>query len=178
MPPALLAVVRRETPPKAPLGSGRTKEWIMRTTFKMIPVTVALVLAAASAWAADACFKDGLNDATMIMKSFKFPNPGDCKPINGYESGNDCLITGTACGTPDGLQVRFVMRYVCMTAGGFGDLWFSTDRTYFQGDGFSCYQDLSTGGWTCPSFPVWKVSCPITLPATGIIRPPVVGLAP
>ena len=151
----------------------------MRTTLKMIPVALALVFAAASARATDTCFQDGLNDATVIMKGFTYPSPGDCKPINGYESGNgDCLLYGTACGTSDGLQVRFVMRYTCMTAGGFGDLWFSTDRTYFEGDGFACYENLSTGGWTCPSFPVWKVNCPIRLPSTGVIRPPSGGLAP
>src|SRR5262245_4242308 len=32
------------------------KEWIMRTTLKMIPVALALVFAAASAWATDTCF--------------------------------------------------------------------------------------------------------------------------
>jgi hypothetical protein len=142
----------------------------MRTTLKMIPVALTLVLAAASARAADTCFQDGLNNATMIMKSFKFPNPGDCKPINGYESGNDCLLSGTACGTPDGLQVRFVINYTCMTAG-FGHLWFSTDRTYFEGDGFSCQENLSTGQWTCPSFPVWKVNCPLRLPSSGVVGP-------
>jgi len=147
----------------------------MRTTLKMIPVALSLVLASTSAWAADACFKDGLNSATMIMKSFKFPNPGDCKPINGYESGNDCLLTGTACGTPDGLQIRYAIHYTCMTAG-FGELWFSTDRTYFEGDGFSCQEDLSNGNWTCPSFPVWKVTCPIRIPSIGVVGPPLGGI--
>jgi len=140
----------------------------MRATLKMIPVALALLIASSPTWAADACFKDGLNNATIIMKSFKFPNPGDCKPINGYESGNDCLLSGTACGTPDGLQIRYVMHYTCMTAG-FGEFWFSTDRTYFEGDGFSCQENLSTGAWTCPSFPVWKVSCPLRLPSSGVV---------
>src|SRR5262249_49844491 len=128
-----------------------------------------LVLAAASARAADVCFQDGLNSATLVMKGFKFPNPGDCKPITGFEAGNDCLLTRTPRGAPPGPPIRSVLGYTCMTAG-FGKFWFSTDRTYFSGDGFSCQENLSNGNWTCPSFPVWKVNCPITFrPATSVV---------
>ena len=137
---------------------------IRRPRFVMLKaalLTVALVLGATAAHAADACYR-GVGGSVLVFKKFKLPPPGQCSPITGFLDGSDCILTGAACGTSDGTNmVHFNFNQICHFAGP-GDYAFFTDRSIQQGDAVFCQQSLSTGQFSCPTFIASRVTCPAT----------------
>jgi len=122
-------------------------------------LTLALVLGATAAHAADACYQ-GASGSILVFKKFKLPRAGECQPITGFQHNSDCTLAGTACGTSDGTNlVHFNFNFICHFAG-FGTYFFFTDRSIQQGDGQFCQENLSTGQFTCPSFTASRVACP------------------
>ena len=109
--------------------------------------TLALLLGATAVHAADACYQ-GAGGNILVFKKFKLPRGGECSPITGFQHNSDCTITGTACGSSDGLQVDFNFNLICHFAG-FGTYDFFTDRSIQQGDGQFCQPNLSTGQYSC-----------------------------
>src|SRR5262249_16105086 len=138
----------------------------MRTISKMLFVLLVLSLVnVAAAWAVDTCFIDDVG-SILVGKGFTFPTTGNCKAFNGYlnGAGNVCLISGTACGTSDGLRVKVNLTYSWMTDGA-GNYWFIINR--FNADlneaglGNACQINPANGTWFCSvSFHVKKVTCP------------------
>jgi hypothetical protein len=121
-------------------------------------LTLALALGATAVHAADACYQ-GAGGNILVFKKFKLPRGGECSPITGFQHNSDCTITGTACGSSDGLQVDFNFNLICHFAG-FGTYDFFTDRSIQQGDGQFCQPNLSTGQYSCASFIASKATCP------------------
>jgi hypothetical protein len=121
-------------------------------------LTLALILGASAAYAADACYQ-GAAGNILVFKKFKLPRPGDCQPITGFQNNSDCTLAGTACGTSDGLLMHFNFNYICHFSG-FGTYFFFTDRSINQGDGQFCQENLSTSQFSCPTFIASKVTCP------------------
>ena len=123
-------------------------------------LALALLLGAGAAHAADTCYQGAFGNI-LVFKKFKLPRASECSPITGYQHGSDCTLSGTACGTSDGLLVHFNFNYICHFAG-FGTYFFFTDRSVGQGDGQFCQENLSTGQFTCPTFIASRVTCPST----------------
>jgi hypothetical protein len=133
---------------------------LLRTTVTALATLVAL--GATSAGAADMCFKDDYN-SVLVAKAFRFPRPGDCKPFNGYEIGTSCIISGTACGTSNNVDVRFNLTTSC-PFGYIGTTSFRIDRLYNDinqaGFGYACSPNTSSGSWTCTQWHINTIPCP------------------
>ena len=121
-------------------------------------LTLALLLGASAAHAADVCYQ-GASGSILVFKRFKLPRAGDCEPITGFQHNSDCTLAGTACGTSDGFTVHFNFNFICHFSG-FGTYDFFTDRPIQQGDGQFCQENLATGQFTCPTFIASRVTCP------------------
>ena len=92
-----------------------------------------LMLGSTTTWAADMCFTEDSTHATYVGKNFSFPAAGQCKSFNGFGVGGGCVMTGTACGTSNNLEVRFHLNYSCSAPdafGVFGTRSFTLDRRY------------------------------------------------
>jgi hypothetical protein len=120
-----------------------------------------LLLGSATARAADMCFRDDYN-STFVGYKFRFPAANQCKPVDGYELGTNCIVSGTACGTSFG-EVRFNLTTSC-PFGYFGTSSFHIDRLYSDlnqaGFGYACSPNTSTGGWTCTQWHIQTIPCP------------------
>ena len=81
------------------------KRLIGMVTFVVLASTGPMVRAAA---AKDFCISLNSGGGIVVGQRFKVPRPGKCKLFNGF-SQNDptTLVSGNACGTSDGLHVRF-----------------------------------------------------------------------
>jgi len=127
-----------------------------------------LALGSGTAWAADMCLLDDYN-SVLVAKNFKFPRAGDCKPVNGYELGTGCVISGTACGTSNNVDVRFNLNISC-PFGYFGTTSFRIDRLYSDinqaGFGYACSPNPSNGGWTCTQWHINTIPCPYPRPVS------------
>jgi hypothetical protein len=136
----------------------------VRTTLAILGATLAL--GAATAQAADMCMRDDYN-STLVFQKFSFPRAGACKPVNGYELGTNCIISGTACGTSDNINVRFNLNVACQF-GYIGTHSFSIDRLYSDlnqaGFGYACSPNLPSGGWTCTQWHINEIDCPSSHP--------------
>jgi hypothetical protein len=103
----------------------------------------------------------------LVARNFKFPRAGDCKPVNGYELGTGCVISGTACGTSNNVDVRFNLRTTC-PFGYFGTSSFRIDRLYSDinqaGFGYACSPNTTGGGWTCSQWHINTIPCPFSRP--------------
>jgi hypothetical protein len=139
----------------------------MNTIQKMILGTMAtlamiLALGSGTSWAADMCFRDDYN-SVLVGKKFKFPRPGDCSSFNGYELGTDCIISGTACATSSGGDIRFNLSTSC-PFGYFGTSSFRIDRLYSDinqaGFGYACSPNPSSASWTCTQWHINTIDCP------------------
>lgn len=121
-----------------------------------------VVLAAGAASAADMCFRDDYN-SILVMKKFRFPKAGDCKPVDAYELGTNCIVSGTACGTSNNADVRFNLNVSC-PFGYFGTTSFRIDRLYADinqaGFGYACAPNTSSGSWTCTQWHINTIACP------------------
>ena len=69
-------------------------------------LTLALVLGATAAPAADSCYR-GVGGTVLVFKKFKLPRAGECSPISGFQQDSNRILTGAACGTSDGFLVHF-----------------------------------------------------------------------
>jgi hypothetical protein len=130
-----------------------------RVMLKAALLTVALALGATAAHAADACYA-GVGGSVLVFKKFKLPRAGECSPINGFQQASNCILTGTACGTSDGILVHFNFNQICRFDPFGGAYSFNTDRSIQQGDALFCHQSISTGQFSCPTFIASKVTCP------------------
>jgi hypothetical protein len=103
----------------------------------------------------------------LVARNFKFPRAGDCKPVDGYELGTGCVISGTACGTSNNVDVRFNLSTTC-SFGYFGTSSFRIDRLYSDinqaGFGYACAPNTSSGGWTCTQWHIDTIPCPSPRP--------------
>src|SRR5262249_58402887 len=88
--------------------AGRARHVMVKATV----LALALVLAATAAHAADACYQ-GVGGNILVFKRFKLPRANDCLPITGYTHNSNCTLSGTACGTSDGIQVNFNVTQIC-----------------------------------------------------------------
>src|SRR5215472_12299173 len=143
----------------------------MKTNLKKAFLTLAtlgvmLVVGNATTWAADMCFNDDYN-SVFVGKSFSFPAAGTCKSFNGYELGTNCLITGTACGTSNNVDIRFNLNASCPD-GYIGTSNFRIDRLYSNinqaGFGRACSPNVYTGSWTCTQWHINTIPCPAYRP--------------
>jgi hypothetical protein len=127
---------------------------------------VTLVLGSTAASAADMCFRDDYN-STFVAKSFRFPRAGDCKPVNAYELGTNCVVSGTACATSNNADIRFNLNTSC-PFGYFGTSSFRIDRLYSDinqaGFGYACSPNTSNGAWTCTQWHIQRIPCPASRP--------------
>ncbi|MEW6268919.1 MAG: hypothetical protein AB1689_06430 [Thermodesulfobacteriota bacterium] len=130
------------------------------TTMAALAATV--LLGAGSSRAADMCMRDDYN-STLVFKKFKFPRAGDCKPVNGYELGTNCVISGTACATSNNIDVRFNLNVAC-PFGYMGTHSFRIDRLYSDlnqaGFGYACSPNTASGSWTCTQWHINTITCP------------------
>jgi hypothetical protein len=140
----------------------------MKTNFKKalrklatLGITM-LVLGSARGGAADMCFLDDYN-STLVGKKFAFPAAGACKAFNGYELGTGCIISGTACGTSDNVNIFFNLNTSC-PAGYFGTSSFYIDRLYSDidqaGYGWAAAPNLSNNSWVRTVWHIKTVPCP------------------
>lgn len=128
-----------------------------------------LVLGNGPARAADMCFQDDYY-STFVGKSFSFPRAGTCKSFNGHELGTGCVLSGTACGTSDNVDVRFNLNVSC-ESGYYGTTSFRIDRLYSNinqaGFGYACASNASTpGSWVCTQWHINTVPCPASRPVS------------
>lgn len=121
-------------------------------------LALGLSLGATAAHAADACFMDGIGD-TSVFKKFKMPRAGDCTPLTGFTQNSIATLTGTACGTSDGLAVVLNFTYL-ISANQFGSAHFVIDRQTGNGNGNGCDGRTDGNAWGCSNFAVSKVACP------------------
>lgn len=141
---------------------------ILKKTMLATLAAMAVTLAggAATASAADMCFRDDYN-STLVARNFRFPRPGDCKTVNAYELGTNCIISGTACATSNNVDIRFNLTTSCQF-GYFGTSSFRIDRLYSDinqaGFGYACSPNTSTGGWTCTQWHINTIPCPSPRP--------------
>jgi hypothetical protein len=135
-------------------GAPRGRKAVLRTTL----LTLGLLLGAAAAHAADACFLDDLGDIA-VFKSFRVPRPGDCKPLTGHQHQSYITLTGTVCGTSAGGHLTFNFTYI--GAGDqFGFARWHIARVNFAGAAHSCDGRVDGGPWGCSTVNVRKVPCP------------------
>jgi len=130
-----------------------------RVMVKAALLTVALALGATAARAADVCYR-GVDGTPLVFKKFKLPRAGECSPINGFQQDSNCILTGTACGTSDGILVHFNFNQICRFDPFGGAYSFNTDRSIQEGDALFCHQSTSTGQFSCPTFHAARVTCP------------------
>ena len=108
------------------------------------------------------CFCDDYN-SVLVGKKFKFPRPGDCSSFNGYELGTNCVISGTACATSTGPDVRFNLSTSC-PFGYIGTSSFRIDRLYSDlnqaGFGYACSPNTAGSKWTCTQWHINTIDCP------------------
>jgi hypothetical protein len=122
-------------------------------------LTVALAFGATAAHAADACYA-GVGGSVLVFKKFKLPRASECVPINGFQQGSNCILTGAACGTSDGFFVHYNFNQICRFDPFGGTYSFNTDRSILQGDALFCHLSTSTGQFSCPTFIASRVTCP------------------
>lgn len=134
------------------------------TTMAMVGAT--LVLGSATTQAADMCMRDDYN-STLVFQKFSFPRAGTCKSVNGYELGTNCVISGTACGTSENVNVRFNLSISC-PFGYIGTTSFRIDRLYSDlnqaGFGYACSPNTQNGSWTCTQWHINTIDCPSPRP--------------
>ena len=139
------------------------KTTILRT---LAALGLMFALGSGTTWAADLCLVDDYN-SVLVARNFKFPRAGDCKPVDGYELGTGCVISGTACGTSNNVDVRFNLSTSC-PFGYFGTSSFRIDRLYSDinqaGFGYACSPNTSSGGWTCTQWHINTIPCPFPRP--------------
>jgi hypothetical protein len=131
-----------------------------------------LLLGSTTTWAADMCFLDEEGLGVTVGKNFSFPGAGACKAFDGYLVGDGgCIVSGTACGTSDNVDIRFDLHYACTgTAfGAFGPSAFHIDRLnaslHFAGFGFYCRPNgFVNSTWSCAQFHVQTIPCPSAAP--------------
>jgi hypothetical protein len=125
-------------------------------------VGVVLALGSGTVWAADLCFRDDYN-SVLVGKKFKFPRAGECSTFNGYELGTNCVISGTACGTSNNVDVRFNLNTSC-PFGYIGTSSFRIDRLYSDinqaGFGYACSPNTAGSNWTCTQWHINTIECP------------------
>src|SRR5262245_37187190 len=113
-------------------------------------------------WAADMCLQDDYY-SVLVAKNFRFPRAGDCKPVNGYELGTGCVLSGTACGTSNNVDVRFNLSATCPD-GYMGTSSFRIDRLYSNinqaGFGNACALNTTSGSWYCTQWHINTIPCP------------------
>jgi len=82
-------------------------------------------------------------------------------------AGHGLLISGTACGTSNNVDVRFNRTGTC-SSGYFGTHSFRIDRLYSDmnqaGFGYACAPLTSTDGWTCTNWHINTIPCPYSRP--------------
>jgi len=139
------------------------KTMIFRT---LAALGLMLALGTGTARAADMCLQDDYN-SVLVAKNFKFPRAGDCKPVDGYELGTGCVISGTACGTSNNVDVRFNLSVSC-PSGYMGTSSFRIDRLYSNinqaGFGYACALNWTSGGWYCTQWHINTIACPYPRP--------------
>src|SRR5262245_42666968 len=130
-----------------------------------------LVLGSGTTWAADMCFRE-TTGGTLVGKNFSFPGPGTCKAFDGFGVGGGCVITGTACGTSNNVDIRFNLNASCNHPGFFGEVSthsFRIDRLVpgIDGSGFGYWCKLTgftNATWTCNQFHVKTIPCSSPVP--------------
>ncbi len=124
-----------------------------------------LLLGSGTTWAADMCFLDEEGGGVIRGKNFSFPGAGACKAFQGYISGSpSALISGSACGTSDNVDIRFNLNY-STPDGHFGVSVFRIDRLHhdLSQAGFGYYTSAHAGnggGWASAQFHVKTIPCP------------------
>lgn len=132
-----------------------------------------LMFGSTTAWAADMCFTEDTTNATYVGKNFSFPVAGECRSFNGFGVGGGCVMTGTACGTSNNLEIRFDLNYSCSAStafGVFGTRSFTLDRRYPNADktNIGYYSQPNNTGtnatWEYQMFRVKTIPCASPVP--------------
>ena len=80
---------------------------MIRARLSILSIALALASSAAVSAASDFCLNLGV--PTAVLKSFRIPRRGTCKPIAGWipSSDNKDIVSGTACTFTSGSPVWF-----------------------------------------------------------------------
>ncbi|HEV8438509.1 MAG TPA: hypothetical protein VGT40_10475 [Methylomirabilota bacterium] len=134
----------------------------MRTTLKAALLTAMFLFGgAAVAGATDYCVQNEYYDV-LVGKAFTLPGKGACVAFKGIFQDTDVAAFGNACGTSDGLQVRFSLSFVSEDQ--TGSYTFALDRSHLTGRGQMCATYTGVGGY-CYPVAVVKIPCsPTTVP--------------
>jgi len=135
----------------------------MRMVFGVLGLTVMVLGGAGAASATDMCLRDGLN-RLIVGKSFLLPTAEKCKPFNGYMANTTGVITGLACGTSNGLEVRFHLSSSHFAASTLTINLTRAGMSPMSGDVSYCMPDVGLFPGSCFNTTIEKVDCPANRP--------------
>jgi hypothetical protein len=117
--------------------------------FRSTLVSVAVLVGSAGAvMAADVCFTNSL-----VLKGFKVPGKGKCKPYQGFFAGPQ-IVDGVACTSSDNQTVYLSQTWISLIGPGVGTDKATLDRATLSGTGAECTPT------TCSPVTFTKTDCP------------------
>lgn len=132
---------------------------MVRSTLRAAVTTLVCVLGSASVVAAtDFCIHEdsgGGGGNTIVLKAFSLPGKGACKEAAGFFEGGPYFMSGSACGSSDGVGIRFVLVSLiadALTSDTFALLRVSP-TTAVSG------RECDANGGSCANFTYSKTTC-------------------
>ena len=135
----------------------------MRVILGVLGVTAMVLGGAGAASAADMCLRDGVG-RLIVGKTFLPPTAGKCKPFNGYMANTTGVITGLACGTSNGSDIRFNLHSSHFVASTIVINLTRAGMSPMSGDATYCMPDVGLFPGSCFNTTMEKVDCPANRP--------------
>jgi hypothetical protein len=119
---------------------------------------LALVLAGATAGAADQCFEDNSGNL-YVAKALTLPGANGCKPFNGYISEVASAVAGNVCKTSNNAFFYFNLHVSNGTLDAYF-VAFNLNATTLTGNGRTLHPGFFGTPGTFTAFSIDKVPCP------------------